>query len=191
MNYWFLYNYTTGTITQPYLGNADQWTNIPSGQGVIGPFSQASATAAVQDAYTNPQLYTVQSGQLVQAANYTSLQLQQAQNAKIGDLNSKCNQTILSGFASSALSVSHNYDFDYEAQMNFSGMMNAVNASIAPASITWKTTDAGNLAHTQAQFKQLYADGMNFKNTQITKYWNLKAQVLAATTVSQVNTITW
>lgn len=122
---------------------------------------------------------------------FSGMQLADAQTAKFSELNSKCNQTILSGFSSTALGVSHNYDFDMEAQMNFSGMMNAVNGSMAPASITWKTTDAGNLAHTQAQFKQLYADGMNFKNNQIAKYWTLKSQVLAATTVAQVNAIVW
>lgn len=63
-NYWFLYNITSGAINQTYLGNADQWTNIGS-QGVIGPFPQSTASAAVQDAFANPSKYLVQNGQLV------------------------------------------------------------------------------------------------------------------------------
>uniref|UniRef100_UPI001A8F9721 hypothetical protein n=1 Tax=Alicyclobacillus suci TaxID=2816080 RepID=UPI001A8F9721 len=67
LNYWFLYR-ADGTIYgAPYLGNADEWTNIPPEcSGVLGPFDVASASEAVQDAYAHPERYLVQNGQLVE-----------------------------------------------------------------------------------------------------------------------------
>lgn len=110
---------------------------------------------------------------------------------KIDELNAVCNAFILSGFTSSALGDPHDYDFDYEAQINLAGMMNAISAGIAPATITWKTKNAGSIDHDHAQFTQLYADGLTFKNTQIGKYWILKAQVQAATTEAEIDAIVW
>lgn len=70
-NYWFLYNTTTGAITETHLTTAEQWTNIPSGQGVIGPYPQATASATVQDAYNNPNRYLVQNGTLMLQPYFT------------------------------------------------------------------------------------------------------------------------
>jgi hypothetical protein len=72
MNYWFLYKLDTGEIYgAPYLGTADQWTNIPDGCGVLGPFPQDSAPQEVVDAFNNPQYYVVQDGELVKRPNFT------------------------------------------------------------------------------------------------------------------------
>lgn len=191
-NYFFLYNTTTGVITQPYLGNADTWTNIPTGQSVLGVFPQEEASDTIRDAYNNPNYYLVQSNALVQKSNVSSLQLTDAQNARISELNSKCNMTILSGFSSSALGVSHNYDFNEEAQRNLSGRLSLINADPNyPASFSWKTTDSGIMTHTKEQFIQLCVDADTFKNNQVSKYWNLKAQVNLTTTVTNVTAIVW
>jgi len=64
MNYFFLYTETTGQIYgAPYLGTAEEWTNIPEGCGVIGPIDQSDSTAT--DAYQHPERYLVQNGELV------------------------------------------------------------------------------------------------------------------------------
>lgn len=66
MNYWFLYTLNTGKIySSPYLGSAEEWTNIPDGCGAIGPFSQDTAPKEVLDAYQNPNKYLVKDGSLV------------------------------------------------------------------------------------------------------------------------------
>lgn len=64
MNYWILYRLDNGSIHgSPYLGDTDEWTNIPDGCGVIGPIPQEDSKA--KDASENPDWYTVQNDILV------------------------------------------------------------------------------------------------------------------------------
>lgn len=119
------------------------------------------------------------------------LALTKYKQMKIEELDRKCNETILSGFSSSALGVNHQYDFDYEAQQNLSGMLTLFNTDATTTQIDWKTLDAGVLTHTKEQFLALYRDGFVHKNQNITKYWNLKEQVKAATTLDAITEIIW
>lgn len=65
MDYFFLYN-TDGTIYgSPYLGYVDEWTNIPSGCAVLGPFSEETADATIKAAFEHPRDYIVFNGTLV------------------------------------------------------------------------------------------------------------------------------
>jgi hypothetical protein len=143
------------------------------------------------DVLSNLGEYTIQNGQPVFTPIPDAVKLADAQAAKIGELDAKCNETILAGFTSSALGSAHDYDFDYEAQQNLSGMLSLFNADATIADVTWKTKDAGPLTHTKEQFLQLYKDGFAHKNGHIAHYWTLKAQVQAATTVSAVQEIVW
>lgn len=113
------------------------------------------------------------------------------QTIKINQLNDKCNQSVLGGFSSSCLGATHNYQFDYDAQMNLNGQLNLLNIDSTITSVSWRTLDAGILSHTKDQFIQLYKDASSFKSSQIDKYWNLKSQVLSATTETQINAINW
>jgi hypothetical protein len=119
------------------------------------------------------------------------LSLDEIKAQKISELDQTCNQTILSGFTSSALGDPHEYDFDYEAQQNLAGMLSLFNADATITDVTWKTKDAGPLVHTKEQFLQLYKDGFDFKNSNIGKYWTLKAQVLSAGDKAGVDSVTW
>ena len=66
MNYWFLYNLTNGNIHgAPYLGYADEWTNIPDGCGVLGPFEEKTAPNEVKQAFVDPMSYKVIGGQFI------------------------------------------------------------------------------------------------------------------------------
>ncbi|KLU64006.1 hypothetical protein DEAC_c40000 [Desulfosporosinus acididurans] len=72
MNYWLLYTLADGKIyNQPYLGSAEEWTNIPEGCGVLGPFPQDTASPEVLDAYANPYKYIVKDGVLVLQPYFT------------------------------------------------------------------------------------------------------------------------
>ena len=65
-NYWFLYNLSDGSIYGcSYLGMASEWTNIPAGCGVIGPFAETEAPETVKEAFVNPLAYKVADGELV------------------------------------------------------------------------------------------------------------------------------
>jgi hypothetical protein len=109
---------------------------------------------------------------------------------KLAELNIACNAAILAGFESSALGESNVYDFDYEAQINLAGMLQAITNGMISEPITWKASGIP-LPHTFDQFKQVYADGLAFKNAQVQHYWELKAQVQAAETQDEIEAIVW
>lgn len=110
--------------------------------------------------------------------------------AKITELNSQCNATILAGFTSSALGTPHEYDFDYEAQTNIGGVFSAIIGGLVTTPQYWKASGIPAL-HTTDQLKQLFADGFSHKNTNIGKYWTLKSEVLAAETQEQIDAVQW
>jgi hypothetical protein len=81
MNYFFLYQVENGTLYgSPYLGETEEWTNIPSGCGAIGPFPEDHVTAS--DAYVNPDCYNVQNGTLTPVAT-----IDQIKEKKLSDLS--------------------------------------------------------------------------------------------------------
>ncbi|TVY09990.1 DUF4376 domain-containing protein [Paenibacillus cremeus] len=143
---------------------------------------------------------TIKSGTEVSVAQYPTLftvdevqnypTLEQVKQTKLDQLNDACNKFILAGFTSDALGEENHYDFDYEAQINMGGTLNGITAGMITGDIMWKTAE-GNKPHTVNQFKQLYADGMTFKQTNIAKYWTLKNQVLACETRADVAAIQW
>jgi hypothetical protein len=117
--------------------------------------------------------------------------LADAKAAKKAQLSASFDATMASGFTSSALGVSHNYPSDLQAMIFFNATMNRFGNDSTFTTVNQKTLDAGYLAHTKAQFFQVFNDGHAFGVAQDTKLANLKAQVDAATTVSAVNAITW
>lgn len=193
MNYWFLYTIATGAIYgTPYLGNAKEWTNIPAGCAVLGPFDSTTASATVKDAYTHPNYYLVQSGSIVAVTNLAQLQLQDAQLAKMRELQIAYSYALKAGFPSLASGTSQNYGFDDTDQTNISQQLNIVNAALATYPIQWGTKGGTAVASlTEAQFKQLCKDSSDFKWSLIGKLRTLIGQVQVATTVTAVNAIVW
>ncbi|MGO4269819.1 XkdW family protein [Paenibacillus sp. TAF58] len=116
--------------------------------------------------------------------------LEQTKLQHIESLNLKCNAAILTGFTSSTLGAVHIYDFDYEAQTNLNGMLSAVTNGMAAEPIMWKASGVPQ-PHTFEQFKALYADGLVHKNANISKYWELKAEVTSAINTEEIASITW
>jgi hypothetical protein len=113
------------------------------------------------------------------------------QQEKMNELNQACNGAILAGFSSACLGTSHTYQFSYDDQLNLNGQLTLINADPTITTLQWKTMDAGVLEHSRDQFIALCKDAIAFKQSQIQKYWSLKAQVLAATTEDQIDAITW
>lgn len=66
MNYFFLYNATTGEIYgSPYLGYTDEWTNVPDGCAVLGPIPESAAGETAKEAFANSRNYLIQNGDFV------------------------------------------------------------------------------------------------------------------------------
>jgi hypothetical protein len=111
-------------------------------------------------------------------------------DAKIAELNSACNAAILAGFTSDALGADNTYDFDYDAQINLGGMLNAITAGIVLDDVIWKASGIPQ-THTIDQFKIVFAHGLSHKNTNIGRFWTLKAAVYAATSDEEREAIHW
>jgi hypothetical protein len=109
---------------------------------------------------------------------------------KIAELNRRCNESILAGFTSNALGIDSFYSFDYDAQLNFSGMLNAITAELVPEPVVWKASNVPQ-NHTFTQFKTVFLHGLAHKNNMISKYWTLKNQVDLAGSNEEVALISW
>lgn len=190
-NYWFLYNLIDESIYgAPYLGNASEWINIPKGCGVLGPFDEATASVAVKDAYIHPNYYLVQAGAIVAKPNILDLQLAEAKQAKIGQVNDAYAQAISTGFTSSASGSAMKYGYgDFEQKtfddlstMDLRGWVtypfNVYAQDGTPVSITSKT-----------QLDQLFKDIFSFKYPLKTKQHAYINQVNACATIDDVNKI--
>lgn len=137
------------------------------------------------------EFWNVQGAPQPTTSDLTSWWLPALQTLKINSLRNSCYQTIIGGFQSSALGTAHTYDCDEEAQRNLIGAMLKITNDSTITSISWKTRENGYVDHTRAQLQTLYSDAFSFIETNRYKYRDLKAQVLAATTESAINAITW
>lgn len=198
MNYWFLYLLTTGEIyTSPYLGNAKEWTNIPDGCMILGPFDETVASATVKDAFVHPNYYFVQKGELTAKTNIGDLQLADAKQAKIAEVT-QAYQTELSGtFTSSATGSALVYDFSLSSQQLWKELMEAINANYIPDTVfpmNITLADGIIVPHTKLQLQQIFGE-ITARKLQI--YGKLQSMVTAngtimsATTIDAVNAIKW
>ncbi|MCZ8512395.1 hypothetical protein O9H85_08105 [Paenibacillus filicis] len=148
------------------------------------------------DAIVNQGKYVIQSGSLSLAATPTmAQQLTTAQTQKIAELNDKCKQTILGGFTSTVSGVSYQFSYDAEAQSNFTKAGRAFDKAII-TSIKWTAYDStGNVVRLTLDaptFDSVFKDSLAHLNTQLSKFRDtLQPQVMACTTVAQVQAISW
>lgn len=115
--------------------------------------------------------------------------LEQLKLQKIEQLKNGCNQSIRSGFQSDALGVNHTYSSEVEDQLNLIG------ARLSNVALTFGCTDntgkKNQKSHTAAQLKKVFDDGLTRKHQLMTRFYQLKAQVEAATTTQEVEGIVW
>jgi hypothetical protein len=190
VNYWFLYKLDTGEIYgSPYLGSAEEWTNIPDGCGVIGPFPKDSASQEVVDAFNNSKDYKVVDGQLVHSPYVPTLD--EAKQAKLAQLRQALNNAIAT-FQSSALGTPHTYLADEKSMTMLAAEYAFVKSPDYDGQPTpWYTVEQGRVPHTGEQIAQVFIDGRAYVKAQYAHYDNLKAQVPQATTIDQINAINW
>lgn len=126
-----------------------------------------------------------------------ALTLAQAQAQQTSALSSACQSAIYAGFSSSALGASHTYPAKDTDQQNLTA---SVLASLLPAlPSNWTTPfwceDANGswayVNHTASQIQQVGQDGKTAILAALSKNQTLAGQVMAATTIAQVQAITW
>ena len=206
MNYWFLYLLTTGEIyTSPYLGNASEWTNIPAGCAVLGPFEETAASAIVKDAYLHPNYYLVQNEDLTAKTNIGDLQLADAKQAKIAEVTQAYQTELNSTFTSSATGTALVYDYSPKSQQLWKELKDtigtAVDGGTLPDSVlfpsgTMNITLANNtnVPHTRAQLQKVIQDATVRKlilHQKLQDIVTANGTIISATTLSAVNAIVW
>jgi hypothetical protein len=117
--------------------------------------------------------------------------LDDAKKQKLAQLAYFRDQEIYTSFQSSALGTTKTYSYSREAYENFRGKAIMLNLNPNISSVIWATIEDGFIEHTRDQFITVINDGAAHEETLKMKYYNLEAQVNAATTVDEVNAIVW
>jgi hypothetical protein len=143
------------------------------------------------DVWRNLGEYTIQSGVPVYTPIPDEIKLAHAKQAKNEELHAAFNNALNGGFVSSADGTERRYGFAPMDRENMSHVANVMALGIAQYPIPYAdiTGEVVNLDETQ--MKQLIMDAQAFNLAQVTKLRQLLAQLQAATTVEQVNAITW
>lgn len=131
-----------------------------------------------------------------QEENKPELTLEEIKNYKISELNTACNQEILSGYKSSVKDIEQHYDFDYDTQTNMLAIqnkiiLNKILALPAPEIKWYYSGETVCKTWTTDEFLKLCDDADIFKTNRIDTYKALKAQVLNSTTKDEVSSIVW
>ena len=119
----------------------------------------------------------------------SNLVLEQRKKEKIAELKEACNETILAGFYCSA--TGHYYGFNQLDRINFTEQYVRLIADPNIESVNWETEDAGVITHTRDEFFSVCDAADAHKRANMEQYWKLKADVEAATTIEEVDSIHW
>lgn len=120
-----------------------------------------------------------------------------AQTKQSTALSSACATACVSGFTSDALGSTYTYPSTETDQLNLQArvLSSLINASDSSWTTTFKCTDSAGteayVTHTGAQIQAVGSTGESTINGYLTKKATLVAQVAAATTVAEVEAITW
>jgi hypothetical protein len=124
-----------------------------------------------------------------QSIEYTPQTLDEHKAYHIEQLDNECEKAILAGFTSAT--TGHHYRTNRDDQINFIGRKDEVQNDPNITEVTWKTENLGPITHTRDEFLAVYMEGIKHKDAMIGKFWQLKAQVNAATTETEVYAVVW
>lgn len=108
---------------------------------------------------------------------------------KLDKLNEACNEQILNGFTSA--STGFVFEFETHDQSNFTQQAILLLNDPTINSIPWKTLNMGIQNLTRSQYFTILKESETHKRNAIGKFWTLKAQVMGATTVEEIDAINW
>ncbi|AST87978.1 hypothetical protein CIG66_25270 (plasmid) [Ralstonia pseudosolanacearum] len=123
------------------------------------------------------------------------MSLEQAKAAQGASIRAACEAAIEAGFVSQALGSVHTYPSTETDQRNLlSSALASQGRDSGWTSPLWCATDAGQwafLPHSAAQVQQVNADWIDFRDALRRKYAGLVEQISAATSMTEVEAITW
>jgi hypothetical protein len=161
-------------------------TRIPEG---TTPLYLDDATYG--DVWNNLGEYTIQNGVPVYTPIPDEVKLANAKQAKNAELHVAFNDALNGGFLSSADGTERRYGFAPMDRENLSHAANVMALGVAQYPIPYADINGNVVNLDEAQMKQLIIDAQAHNLAQVTKLRQLLAQLQAATTIEQVNAITW
>lgn len=123
--------------------------------------------------------------------------LKEVKEKKIDDINKTCDKAIVSGFTSEALGSKHFYYSTLEEQSTLNSLINlGVDNQFKAQKITLVDqveTKENRIAysHTIQQLRSILADGFTHIASQVAKKDILETQINNATTIDEVEAISW
>lgn len=120
-------------------------------------------------------------------------ELADAKIMKINELDTACNNDILSGFVCNIKGEDREFGFNINDQMNLTGKLTMLNANPNIGTVIWKCNGLeGQLdSYTRAEFNQICLSADETKTLKIGKFWQKKNLVLNATTKEEIDEIIW
>jgi len=107
--------------------------------------------------------------------------------SKIEELNLICRNEIEKGFEYNG----YFFEFESHDQDNFTQTLALLSVDPTTTNVTWKTKNQGIVNLTREEFLQVCKKAETTKRNNIGKCWILKSEVEQATTIEEVNNITW
>lgn len=123
-------------------------------------------------------------------------QVEVARHAKLAELRTECRRSIYNGFVSSVTDkngVPYEFRYNQLDQLNFYqvALRLAQNPPSAEYLIPWKTKNVGVVELTVEQFNRVIEEGEAHKLEKQKRFWELEAQLKAATTADAIQAIKW
>jgi len=161
---------------------------------VLGPIESVNASQEVIDAFSHPNYYTVQDGVLTPNENLAELQLTDAQIAKTNEIQQSYENVLTAGFSSSVTGTLYQYAYGPLNQLKLMKLALDISAGNVPFPVPIPASDGTIVMHTQSQYNQFAKDISSFEWTLQNKLHGIigpGGTISAATTVEEVNSITW
>jgi hypothetical protein len=122
-------------------------------------------------------------------------ELERARENKINELKNACTLAIYEGFESSLVDdagMNHQFGFNQHDQQNFDQQyLLVISGDNAGQDIDWKSKNLGVITLTEDDFKVVISEAKNHKLSNQQNYWQLESLVLNASTIEEINNITW
>lgn len=187
------------TLSPSDVGQLYQRVTLDSGAVILEAIAESKiVTARINvDTVEDVQYYfDTTSGDYVEQSRTQRTEplytLDEVKANKLDELSKARDAEIFSSFQSSALGSPKTYNYDKEAAENFAKKATLLGINSNITSVDWYVIeDAAFVTHTREQFVQVVTDGATNEEAAKMKYFQLEAQVKAATTEEEVSAVVW
>lgn len=195
MYYIFPYDDNGNLYLHPYYGTEQTMSNPPSGYSLLDSIEDTDTTAkAAYDAceILQSQQYIVQSGKLVANPAWSDIELANAKQAKAAEMTQSYGAAMAAGFTSSADGTSRVYGWKSSDELNLDLVQSAIDHGIDTFPVAYADINGSPVSiASQTVLTALDKDASTFAWTNTTKRRQLLGSIQAATTVAEVQAISW